>query len=211
VTELDANLVASNATSLFDGTLASGGGRFESNLIAKWEFKTGFGNTAFDTSGVSPAIDLTISGQYDWVGGNGIQLVNGKAQGTTSASAKLHDLIVSTGEFAIEAWVAPANVVQEGPARIISYSGGDDSRNFMVGQTLYDYNVLVRNDNTDINGEPALNTNSADEDLQAALQHVVVNYDGTGGRQIFVNGVTTDDTDNIDASLLSILLDVWRQ
>ena len=203
VTELDANLVASNATSLFDGTLASGGGRFESNLIAKWEFKTGFGNTAFDTSGVSPAIDLTISGQYDWVGGNGIQLVNGKAQGTTSASAKLHDLIVSTGEFAIEAWVAPANVVQEGPARIISYSGGDDSRNFMVGQTLYDYNVLVRNDNTDINGEPALNTNSADEDLQAALQHVVVNYDGTGGRQIFVNGVTTDDTDNIDASLLS--------
>ena len=203
VTELDANLVSSDALGLFEGTLASGGGRFESNLIAKWEFKTGFGNTAFDTSGVSPAIDLTLSGNYNWVGGWGIQLVDGKAQGATSTSKKLHDLIVATGEFAIEAWIAPANVTQEGPARIISYSGGDDRRNFMLGQTLYNYNALVRNDNTDSNGEPALNTADADEDLQAALQHVVLNYDGTGGRKIFVNGVETGDDDQIEATLLN--------
>lgn len=203
VTELDANLVASDALGLFDGTLASGGGRFESNLIAKWEFKTGFGNTAFDTSGVSPAIDLTLSGNYNWVGGWGIQLIDGKAQGATSTSKKLHDLIVSTGEFAIEAWIAPANVTQEGPARIISYSGGDDRRNFMLGQSLYNYNALVRNDNTDINGEPALNTADADEDLQAALQHVVLNYDGNGGRTIYVNGVETGDEDAIEGSLLN--------
>lgn len=203
VTELDSNLVASNAVSLFEGTLASGGGRFESNLIAKWEFKTGFGNTAFDTSGVSPAIDLTLSGNYDWVGGWGIQLNDGKAQGATSTSRKLHDLIVSTGEFSIEAWIAPANVTQEGPARIISYSGGDDRRNFMLGQTLYNYDALVRNDNTDSNGEPALSTADADEDLQAALQHVVVNYDGNGGREIFVNGVATGDNDPIAGSVLN--------
>ncbi|WP_371195295.1 LamG domain-containing protein [Glaciecola sp. SC05] len=203
VTELDSNLVSSNAVGLFEGTLASGGGRFESNLIAKWEFKTGFGNTAFDTSGVSPAIDLTLSGNYDWVGGWGIQLNGGKAQGSTANSKKLHDLIVATGEFAIEAWVAPANVIQEGPARIISYSGGDDRRNFMLGQTLYNYNALVRNDNTDSNGEPALNTANADEDLQAALQHVVVNYDGNGGRKIFVNGEETGDNDRIEGSVLN--------
>jgi hypothetical protein len=202
VTELDSNLVASNATSLFEGTLASGGGRFESNLIAKWEFKTGFGNTAFDTSGVTPSLDLTLSGDYDWVGGWGIQLGNGKAQGSTSASAKIHNLVVSTGEFSVEAWVAPANVVQDGPARIISYSGGDDRRNFMLGQTLYNYDFLVRNENTDSNGEPSLSTRSADEDLQAALQHVVINYDGNGGRRIFVNGQDTGDTDAIEGSLL---------
>jgi hypothetical protein len=203
VTALDSNLVASNASTLLEGTLASGGGRFESNLIAKWEFKTGFGNTAFDTSGVSPAIDLTLSGNYSWVGGWGIQLDGGKAQGATRTSKKLHDLIVSTGEFAIEAWIAPANVTQQGPARIISYSGGDDRRNFMLGQTLYNYDALVRNNNTDSNGEPILSTADADEDLQAALQHVVLNYDGSGGRKLYVNGIETGDIDSVEGSVLN--------
>lgn len=203
VTELDANLVSSHALTLFDGTLATGGGRFESNLIAKWEFKTASGNIAFDTSGVEPALNLTLSGAYAWVGGNGIQLTDGKAQGSTTDSKKVHDLIVSTGEFAIEAWIAPANVTQEGPARIVSYSGGRDRRNFTLGQTLYNYDMLLRHGNTDTNGMPALSTRDADEDLQAALQHVVINYNGVGGRQIYVNGESTDAQDAIEAAGLN--------
>ncbi|MDM7862017.1 LamG domain-containing protein [Alteromonas sp. ASW11-36] len=196
-TQLDGDLINSAATTLFEGTLASGGGRFETNLIGKWEFKTGFGNIAFDTSGIEPALDLTLSGQFDWVGGWGVQLRNGKAQGSTSASRKMHDLITATGEFSIEAWVAPANVTQEGPARIVSYSGGRDRRNFTLGQTLYNYDALLRTNNTDGNGMPALSTADADEDLQAALQHVVFNYDAVNGRQIYVNGVFTDDFDDV--------------
>lgn len=203
LTELDANLVSSHALTLYDGTLASGGGRFESNLIAKWEFKTASGNIAFDTSGIEPALNLTLSGGYEWVGGNGIQLTDGKAQGSTTDSKKIHDLIVSTGEFAIEAWVAPANVTQEGPARIVSYSGGRDRRNFTLGQSLYNYDMLLRHGNTDTNGMPMLSTRDADEDLQAALQHVVVNYDGVGGRQIYVNGKFTDDEDDVETAGLS--------
>jgi hypothetical protein len=203
VTELASNLVATNAATLFDGTLASGGGRFESNLIAKWEFKTGFGNQAFDTSGVSPALNLNLSGEYNWVGGWGIRLTGGKAQGSTANSKKLYTNIMSTGEFSIEAWVAPDNVTQEGPARIISYSGGDNARNFMLGQSLYNYDFLIRNDNTNANGEPALSTANADEVLQAALQHVVINYDANGGRRIFVNGQDTGYEDPSDGSLLN--------
>lgn len=198
LTELDGNLVNSDALSLFDGTLASGGGRFEQYVIAKWEFKTGSGNTAFDTSGVDPALDLTLSGSYNWVGGYGVQFANGKAQGSTTNSRKLYDLILGSGEFAIEAWVAPANVTQEGPARIVSYSGGRDRRNFTLGQTLYNYDVLLRNENTDVNGEPALSTADADEDLQAALQHVVVNIDANNRRRIYVNGKFTDDIDDVE-------------
>jgi hypothetical protein len=198
VTELDAALINSKALTLFDGTLATGGGRFETDVIAKWEFKTGSGTTAFDTSGVEPAINLTINGEVSWIGGWGIQLINGKAQGATVSSKKLHDLISTTGEFAIEAWVVPANVTQEGPARIISYSGGADTRNFTLGQTLYNYDYLLRTDKTDLNGQPALSTNDAAEVLQASLQHVVVNYDAVNGRQIFVNGRFTGDTDNTE-------------
>ena len=202
LTELDSSLVNSDALSLFDGTLASGGGRFEQNVIAKWEFKTGSGNTAFDTSGVDPALDLTLSGEYNWVGGYGIQLADGKAQGSTTNSRKLYDLILGSGEFAIEAWVAPANVTQEGPARIVSYSGGRDRRNFTLGQTLYNYDFLLRSENTDINGEPALSTADADEDLQAALQHVVVNYDANNRRRIYVNGEFTGDDDGTEGGNL---------
>jgi hypothetical protein len=142
VTELDAALINSKALTIFDGTLATGGGRFETDVIAKWEFKTGSGTTAFDTSGVEPAINLSLNGEVSWIGGWGIQLLNGKAQGSTTSSKKLHNLITATGEFAIEAWVVPANVTQEGPARIISYSGGADTRNCTLGQTLYNYHDL---------------------------------------------------------------------
>ena len=203
LTELDPALVNSQALTLFDGTLASGGGRFESNVIAKWEFKTGNGTTAFDTSGVEPAIDLTLNGSVNWIGGWGIQLLNAKAQGSTASSKKLHDLITATGEFSIEAWVVPANVSQEGPARIVSYSGGAIARNFTLGQTLYNYDFMLRTSATDGDGQPALSTADADEDLQASLQHVVVNYDPVSGRQIFVNGTFTDDSDSAEVGDLN--------
>jgi hypothetical protein len=198
ITELDEKVVYSKALTLFDGTLATGGGRYENDVIAKWEFKTGSGTTAFDTSGVEPAINLTLNGDASWVGGWGIQLTNGKAQGSTTSSKKLHNLITATGEFSIETWVVPANVTQEGPARIISYSGGADTRNFTLGQTLYNYDYLLRTDKTNLNGQPALSTADAAEILQASLQHVVVNYDSVNGRRIFVNGRFTGDTDNTE-------------
>ena len=198
VTEVDPDLVTSMALSLPDGIVAASGGRFESNVIALYEFQTGSGSTAFDTSGVEPALNLTLSGDADWVGGWGISMTNGKAQGSTSSSRKLHDQLTSTNEYSIEAWVVPANVTQDGPARIISYSGGADDRNFMLGQTLYDYELLTRTEQTGADGEPSLATPNADEILQATLQHVVAVYDPTNGRRLFVNGQLVTEGDNVD-------------
>lgn len=202
-TQVDPALVTSKALRLTDGIISSAGGRHESNVIALYEFKTGSGNTAFDTSGIEPSLNLTLSGDYGWVGGWGVQFTAGKAQGSTTASAKLRDLITATGEYSIEAWVVPANVTQDGPARIVTYSGGPMTRNFMLGQTLYNYDTFLRTDQTDQNGEPQLSTADADEDLQATLQHVVVTYDPANGRQIYVNGVHTEDTDPVPGGLLN--------
>lgn len=203
VEELDADAVHSKALTLLDGIPASSGGRYEADAIATWQFKAGSGSTAFDTSGVEPALELTLNGEFNWVGGWGINLNGGSARGSTANSSKLHDLIKATNEYTIEGWVAPANVTQEGPARIVTYSGGSNTRNFTLGQTLYNYNFLNRSTNSDANGQPALSTADADERLQATLQHVVVTYDPVNGRRIYVNGEYTGDVDGVEPGTLN--------
>jgi hypothetical protein len=200
---VSAPLVFSDALKLPDGIVASGGSRYEANVIALYEFKTGSGNVALDTSNVAPDLNLTLSGDADWVGGWGISMTDGKAQGSTTASRKLYDLITATGEYSIEAWVAPANVVQEGPARIVSYSAGDDARNFTLGQTMYNYDFLQRSSTADGNGQPPLSTADEDEVLQATLQHVVATFDPLNGRRIYVNGEFTGDLDPLPAGNLN--------
>lgn len=210
---VDADLLTSRALNLTgDGLLANAGGRFEDNVIALYEFKAGEGQVAYDTSGVSPALDLTLSGNVDWVGGWGINLgpayqddqgrtvPAGKAQGSTASSRKLHTLLTGSGEYAIEAWVAPGNITQE-DARIVTYSGSATARNVTLSQTQQRYEVLHRATSSDQN--TPFSTSDADMLLQATLQHVVVNYSPGTGRQIFVNGEPSGDVDPDEPGLLS--------
>jgi mono/diheme cytochrome c family protein len=195
-TSVDPNLITSKATTLYEGTIASGGNRYEANVIAMYEFKTGQDcgtsimgvcSVAYDTSGVEPAMDLTLSGNVQWFGGWGLNFAGGKAQASTGSSAKLKNLILSTGEYSIEAWVAPGNVVQE-DMRIISYSASLTNRNFNLGQTMYNYDFFNRTNLSSANGDPQLSTPDADEVLQATLQHVVATFHPVTGRRIYVNG-----------------------
>jgi hypothetical protein len=203
-TSVDPALFTSKATTLYEGTIASGGNRYEANIVALYEFKTGQDcgtsitgacSVAYDTSGVDPAMDLTLSGSVQWFGGWGLNFAGGKAQASTGSSAKLKNLILSTGESSIEAWVAPGNVVQE-DMRIVSYSASLTNRNFNLGQTMYDYDFFTRSSASSANGDPALSTPSDDEVLQATLQHVVATFHPATGRRIYVNGelVATDPT-----------------
>ncbi len=204
LTVLDPTLLNSKALTLADGIVAAGGNRYEQNVIALYEFKTGTGAVAYDTSGVEPAINMNFNGNVTWVAGYGVDIQSGgRLQGSTSSSKKLADRIKLTGEYSIEAWVVPANVTQDGPARIISYSGSNTSRNVTMGQTLYNYEFMSRSTTTDADGAPSMATADADEDLQANLQHVVLTYDPINGRQIYVNGVHTGDVDAVPGGVLS--------
>lgn len=203
IDEIDSGMVISKALKLTDGIVASSGGRFESDTIALYQFKTGNGNIAYDTSGVSPAANLSLNGDIEWLGSGGLIFNNGRAQASTANSKKLHNLITATGEFSLEAWLTPANVTQEGPARIVSYSAGDTERNFTLGQSQYNYDFMLRNQATSLNGEPALSTPDADETLQSTLQHVVLTYNATEGRKIYVNGKLIEVTDQEIAPLAS--------
>ena len=201
-TTVNSDLIISKAMRLTDGVVASGGNRYEDAQIALWEFKTGSGLVAYDTSGVDPAIDLNLSQEVSWYGGWGITTNGGRAQGLTTTSAKLADVLQEAGEFTIEAWVVPANVTQEN-ARIVTYSAGDMDRNFTLQQNLYDYNYLLRTSETSLDGvTEQLSTPADDEVLQATLQHVVATYHPIDGRRIYVNGDLVSDVDPVPGGTL---------
>ena len=195
ITPIDPTLVVSNAVSLTQGTIASSGSRFQGSMIAQYMFETGQGSTAYDTSGVTPEADLTLSGNVSWVGGWGLSFAMGSsAQASTSASAKFANMIQGSGEYSIEAWVAPADVAQTN-AWIVSYSGSNTTRNVTLGQATEQYEGFTRSSVTDTNGMPALLTTTANGAAQAALQHVVLTYDPVNGQKIYVNGIFTGDAD----------------
>jgi hypothetical protein len=201
-TEVDENLIISKAMRLTDGTLASGGNRYEDAQIALWEFKEGSGLIANDTSGVDPAINLNLSQEVTWYGGWGITTNGGRAQGLVTDSSKLADVIQESGEFSIEAWVIPANVTQE-DASIITYSAGEIDRNFTLRQNLYDYRYLLRTSETSLEAvQEQLSTPMGADVLQATLQHVVATYHPIDGRRIYVNGELVTAVDPVPGGTL---------
>jgi hypothetical protein len=199
--ELDSTLLSSKAMRIGDGTAISQGGRVETNAIAIYNFKEGAGTQANDSSvGFPPGLTLNLIGDVEWVSNWGVRInsPSGRLQGAVESSNKLRRYITQTGEYSIEAWVVPASVTQEGPARIVTYSAGNDmSRNFTLGQALYNYNFLNRTSTTNGNGMPMLSTPDADMVLQATLQHVVASYDAINGRRIYVNGQLVADDDPV--------------
>jgi hypothetical protein len=197
VTQVDPTLVLSKALLLYDGTIASGNNRYDTGIIAKWEFKEATGATADDTSGVDPALNLTLTGDYSWVGGWGIAFgPNGGAARGGASSSKLFNLIKSGGAYSIELWAAPANVTQTS-ADMASYSGGDSQRNFTLAQDQMQYEMFARSSNTDANGSPSLLTNAMNMNAQASLSHIVMTYDPVNGRRLYVNGNFTGDVDTV--------------
>jgi hypothetical protein len=199
-TTTTAGTITTPSLAFSDGIEDTGAERYRANLIALYEFKEGSGTVARDTSGVAPAMDLTLS-DARWLSNHGIEFLPGKAQASAATSRKLYDRIAEPGagtqQYSIEAWSVAANVTQEGPARIVAYASGSGSANFTMGQVLYNY--VFRNRSLaagiDGNGRPDLSTRDADQDLQATLQHVVLTYDQYRGRRIHVNGVWTGDVD----------------
>ncbi len=196
--------LVSTSLTLADGFEDEGADRYSDNLIALWDFKEETGTVARDVSGVAPAADLALEGPT-LMTAYGIRVETGRAIATQEASRKLYDRIAEprdgSQQYTVEAWVANANTVQEGPAPIVSYASDSGSRNLGLGQVTYYYNARNRSVNPEIggNGNPALQTADADRDAQATLQHVVLTFDPYRGRRIYVNGEWTGDLDEFEA------------
>ncbi|MEZ5257330.1 MAG: LamG domain-containing protein [Ilumatobacteraceae bacterium] len=112
-------------------------GRLVDGLLAEWEFDEQ-GTTIVDTSGVEPALDLTVSDPnlVKWLDGGGIVLDEPVRIGTAGPATKIIDAVRATNEFSLEVWVKPAEVEPEGPGRIAGLldSRNGNSRNVGIGQ-----------------------------------------------------------------------------
>jgi len=194
-TTVPSSWVISKAIMLQQGIIASGGSRYDADTIAKYEFKEGTGSVAYDTSGVSPEADLTVSGNVTWDQAWGVIFGQGsRAQALTTSSQKIANLVQTTGEYSIEVWASPANITQT-KANIVSYSGSDTARDVTLGQDAVQYQAQTRSDKTDTNGDPPLLTSETGAFVQAALQHIVLTYDPVNGQRLYINGQFTGDVD----------------
>ena len=167
--------------------------RVTANLQAEYRFDQGSGNVIYDVSGVQPPMDLVINNVTDvaWQPG-GLQIVNPTLIATPGPATRLTNQVRSSGQVTVEAWVRPANTIQQGPARIVGISNGATLRNFTLGQGLWggqpseNFNMRARSTATNMDGMPILT--GAQGTATVGLQHVVYVFSPGGNETLYVNG-----------------------
>lgn len=196
--------ILSGATSFAGATGGGTAGRVDTGIIARWEFDEGDGTVARDTSGISPAADLRFEGAVEWVADGGINLKGGHTTASTASSRKLFDRIAGgSGQYTLEVWVNPASANQTGPARIITYSVDVSNRNFSMNQVADTYAFRNRSTAAGINPNGGPNLESPTGTVKSALQHVIMTWDSTVGRRIYIDGVPVDSADPQGPGVLS--------
>ena len=175
------------AFALWAGMAGQAAVRVNAGLVAAYDFRDDTDRFIRDRSGVQPLMDFRIKdaqstrrakGTLEIIGETGVQ--------SLQAAGKLYNAVQKTGAITIEAWVKPANVTQEGPARMVTLSLNHTFRNFTLGQEKDRYVVRLRTTRTSNNGQPEITTPA--RTVKPALTHVLYTRDRGGNAKIYING-----------------------
>jgi VanZ family protein len=167
---------------------AGTGARVPDGLVVLYTFQ----DSSDDVSGLAPALNLYLAGganvrdgRLRMGGGDDVALSPGPA-------ARIHEAAAMSGAFTVETWLRPADLLQRGPARIVSTSGSTDlgDVNFHVGQERTCLSIRVR---TDEGAAAWLLTEGVFLGPQPAW-HVAVTYD-RGSIGVFVDGALVEQYD----------------
>lgn len=132
-------------------------------------------------------IDSTVRGQALYVQSQPVVLTAGEPLRLPGGIAReFAGASVRANGFTVAARIAPANVVQEGPARIVSFSADPFHRNFDLGQEGRKLVLRVR---TPVSGENGAKFPTESEPILEAGKEILVlaSYDG-GIARIEVDG-----------------------
>jgi Concanavalin A-like lectin/glucanases superfamily len=181
-------------------------GRVTDGLVAFFSFRGDAGTVVHDTAPGGDNLELLVERAPGPDGDGGVR--DAATSGPTiqwlspGMSVVGRVLIASTGnatsiqsrcdqrnELTVEAWVKPASVAQEGPARIVTMSltGTPANRNFMLAQERDHYLFRLRNETVD----SGVVQRSSDGGVALALTHVVVTARANGEMTFWVNGART--------------------
>jgi len=161
--------------------------RITDGLLALYAPGTLTDDVIQDRSGVEQPVHLQVAE------GSVVQVADGALairQSSLIASPEPATPIVQacreSNEITIEAWVRPASLQQQGPARILTLSRDPGQRDFTLGQQDDRYIVRLRTTGTDANGIPSLDAPRGS--LTTDLTHVVYTRAADGTAHIYING-----------------------
>lgn len=163
--------------------------RATAGLYALYLFDDGAGTTVSDRSGVGLPLDLTIADPLavTWIPGGGLDIETPTTLLSTGPATKIGNACQAANALTIEAWVATAAVNQAGPARVVSFAGGNNARNFSLAQDEALADIRLRTTDTDDNGTPA--TLSATPAFDGQMRHLVYNWSGIDDEaQFWIDG-----------------------
>jgi hypothetical protein len=170
--------------SLADETQAK---RNNTGLLALYDFGTASGAVVKDRSGVGRPVDLrVVDPKAVRRTAGSLEIRSGTIIRSNKPASKIIEAIRKSNEISIEAWIQPANLKQEGPARIVTLSRSPLERNVTLGQEKTQFEVRLRTSRTSNNGIPA--TTSPNRSVTTRLTHVVYTRNRVGRAQIYVNG-----------------------
>ena len=150
---------------------AAGTPQHRAGLQIEYAFDEGEGRVIEDVSGHEPALDLTIDdvSAVQWTD-NGLTIESPVLIATESPATRLTQAVQASNAFSVEAWIAPADDFQAGPARIVTLSRDHGTRNFTLGQDENEYEMRLHTTATSSNGLPSVSTDSAENASIAAMR-----------------------------------------
>jgi PKD repeat protein len=164
------------------------GTRVSDDLVVLYTFDEGQGGTVHDVAGTGEPLDLSVtdSAAVGWIQ-SGLSVDSGTILDSGVAASKIIDAVRATNEITVEAWLAPANITQSGPARIATLSTNGSARNVTLGQAGDGWEVRLRTSDKSNAGLPELPSPAGS--LSTAVQHVVFSRDIAGVEKIYVDGI----------------------
>ena len=166
------------------------GPRLGADPIALYFFDAAAGGRVRQRATGGPSLDLLLPGPSQETrtsADGGIEIRESIVIESDGAATRLSEAIGRSKAFTVEFEIAPRDLTQRGPARIVSVSFDPSHRNFTIGQVRGAVEVRIRTAATGPNGRAVLSRSG--HVLRAGQwQHVAVSH-FHGATRIYVDGV----------------------
>jgi len=187
VTDVDGATQSATATL----TVSYENSRVTDQLQVLYDFDEGTGTVINDVSGVGLALDLSIdnSGGVTWTP-EGLNIHSQVRIKSTETASKIYTACTASNEITFEAWLIPSNTVQRNLYNRVVHLANDNKgeTNFTVAQYQDNYYAFLRNNNTPLNGDPAVVDTAIVEKI-----HYVYTRDNLGNIVTYINGVKSSE------------------